>query len=99
MSVGALQAIANRSLRVPEDVAVVSFDDLPYPWADAFRPHLTTVAQPTYELGRKAAETLVKRLRAPIALPSERIVIEGTLLVRESSDRWSEPIAEEVVHE
>jgi LacI family transcriptional regulator len=85
VSVGALLALANRGLRVPEDVAVVSFDDLPYPWADAFRPHLTTVARPTYELGCKAAETLVNLLRSPSARPAERIVLEGTLLVRESS--------------
>ncbi|MBV9172122.1 MAG: LacI family DNA-binding transcriptional regulator, partial [Chloroflexi bacterium] len=38
MSIGALQAIASHGLSVPEDVALVGFDDFPYPWSDAFRP-------------------------------------------------------------
>jgi LacI family transcriptional regulator len=86
MSIGALQAIGNRGLLVPEDVALVGFDDFPFPWSDAFRPHLTTVAQPTYELGRRAAELLVQRLKGVSSTASpERVVLEGKLVVRESS--------------
>jgi LacI family transcriptional regulator, galactose operon repressor len=85
MSIGALQAIANRGLSVPSDVALVGFDDFPYPWSDAFRPHLTTVAQPTYELGRRAAEILVEQLRGAKPKPAERVVMQGELVVRESS--------------
>ena len=47
MSIGALQAIVNRGQVVPDDIALVGFDDFPFPWSDAFRPHLTTIAQPT----------------------------------------------------
>jgi LacI family transcriptional regulator len=86
MSIGALQAIGNRGLLVPEDVALVGFDDFPFPWSDAFRPHLTTVAQPTYELGRRAAELLVRRLKGLTpTTPVERVVLDGKLVVRESS--------------
>jgi LacI family transcriptional regulator len=85
MSIGALQAIANRGLLVPDDVALVGFDDFPFPWSDAFRPHLTTVAQPTYELGRRAAEILVQRLKGSRSMPAERVVLDGKLVVRESS--------------
>src|SRR6266851_3831201 len=85
MSIGALQAIGNRGLLVPEDVALVGFDDFPFPWSDAFRPHLTTIAQPTYELGRRAAEILVHRLKGSKWIPAERVVLEGKLVVRESS--------------
>jgi LacI family transcriptional regulator len=88
MSIGVLQAIANRGLVVPDDVAMVGFDDFPYPWSDAFRPHLTTVAQPTYELGRRAAELLVARLRSDKTHAStsmERVTLEGQLVIRESS--------------
>jgi LacI family fructose operon transcriptional repressor len=47
---------------------------------------LTTVAQPTYELGRRAAEMLVQRLTAPKASrTAEHVVLEGKLVVRESS--------------
>jgi LacI family transcriptional regulator len=85
MTIGALQAIANRGLMVPDDVALVGFDDFPFPWSDAFRPHLTTVAQPTYELGRRAAELLVQRLKRSSPASAERVVLDGKLVVRESS--------------
>jgi LacI family transcriptional regulator len=85
MSIGALQVIATRGLGVPEDVALVGFDDFPFPWSDAFRPHLTTIAQPTYELGRRAAEILVRRLKGSTSTSAERVVLDGKLVVRESS--------------
>jgi LacI family transcriptional regulator len=85
MSIGALHAIASRNLTVPDDVALVGFDDFPFPWSDAFRPHLTTVAQPTYELGRRAAETLVQILDGSTRQPAQRTVLEGKLVIRESS--------------
>jgi LacI family transcriptional regulator len=85
MSIGALQTIVNRGLLVPEDVALVGFDDFPFPWSDAFRPHLTTVAQPTYELGRRAAELLVQRLKGASSTSVARVVLDGKLVVRESS--------------
>ena len=91
MSIGALQAIANRGLVVPDDVALVGFDDFPYPWSDAFRPHLTTVAQPTYELGRRAAEILVERLRGTSSNGAERVILDGKLVVRESSGALPRP--------
>src|SRR5205807_10468279 len=85
MSIGALSAIASRNLTVPDDVVLVGFDDFPFPWSDAFRPHLTTVAQPTYELGRRAAELLVQRLKGSSSTAAERVVLYGKLVVRESS--------------
>jgi LacI family transcriptional regulator len=85
MSIGALHAIASRGLTVPDDVAMVGFDDFPFPWSDAFRPHLTTVAQPTYELGRRAAETLVQMLNGSGTLAAPRVALEGKLVIRESS--------------
>jgi LacI family transcriptional regulator len=85
MSIGALHAIVRRGLRVPHDVALVGFDDFPYPWSDAFQPRLTTVAQPTYDLGRRAAEMLVDRLSHPHPGPVGRVILEGNLVVRESS--------------
>jgi DNA-binding LacI/PurR family transcriptional regulator len=85
MTIGALHAIASRGLTVPDDVALVGFDDFPFPWSDAFRPHLTTVAQPTYELGRRAAEMLVQMLRTSSPPVVQRAVLDGKLLIRESS--------------
>src|SRR5205823_5932841 len=82
--IGELKAIANRGMVVPDDVALVGFDDFPFPWSEAFRPHLTTVAQPTYELGRRAAELLVHRLKkSPRSIAAERVVLDGKLVVRD----------------
>jgi len=60
MAVGAIEAIHARNLKIPQDVAIIGFDDLP--WADALDPPLTMVRQPAYEVGRAAAELLLKRL-------------------------------------
>lgn len=63
MTVGALEAIHRRKLKIPKDIAVIGFDDLP--WAEALDPPLTVVRQPAYEVGQAAAELLLKRLEDP----------------------------------
>jgi len=60
MAVGAIEAIHRRKLKIPGDVAIIGFDDLP--WAEALDPPLSVVRQPAYEVGRAAAELLLKRL-------------------------------------
>ena len=60
MTIGALGAIHQRSLKVPDDIAIVGFDDLPF--AEALNPPLTVVRQPAYEVGRQAMELLLKRI-------------------------------------
>jgi len=61
--VGALEAIHRRKLKIPGDIAVIGFDDLP--WAEALDPPLTVVRQPAYEVGQAATELLLKRLEDP----------------------------------
>ena len=63
MTIGIMYALRQRGLRVPEDVALVGFDD--FEWADVFSPRLTVVAQPTHELGHQAARMLLARLDEP----------------------------------
>ncbi len=63
MTLGAVKTIHNRGLRIPEDVAVVGFDDLP--WVECLDPPLTVVRQPAYEVGRKAVELILQRLADP----------------------------------
>lgn len=81
MTLGALQAIQDLGLRVPDDIGIVGFDDSPA--ADLLRPRLTVVAQPTYEIGRVAGELL---LAGDDHSPQHR-VLEPQLVVRESSMR------------
>lgn len=63
MAAGAIRAICERGLRVPDDVSVCGFDDIPI--ARHIYPPLTTVRQPTHEMGRLATLELFKHLRQP----------------------------------
>jgi LacI family transcriptional regulator/LacI family repressor for deo operon, udp, cdd, tsx, nupC, and nupG len=63
MTIGALDAIHQRNLKVPTDIAIVGFDDLPF--AEALDPPLTVVRQPAYDVGRQAMELLLKRIMEP----------------------------------
>jgi LacI family transcriptional regulator, galactose operon repressor len=84
MTVGAMSALAERGVKVPEDVALVGFDTIP--WAALTRPRLTTVTQPTYQMGREAGRALATRIRGD-AGPARTIVLTPTLEIRESSLR------------
>jgi LacI family transcriptional regulator len=87
MTLGAFEALHERRLRIPDDVAVVSFDDIP--WATSLHPPLTAVAQPTFELGATAAQLLLDRLREA-RRPFRRVVLETQLIVRGSCGASSE---------
>jgi LacI family transcriptional regulator len=80
MTLGALRAIREAGLRVPDDVLLVGFDDAP--WTALMSPSLTVVAQPTYELGRNAARLLAT---ASTDLPARHVVLSPSLVVREST--------------
>jgi DNA-binding LacI/PurR family transcriptional regulator len=81
LTLGALRAIHTRNLAIPEKIAIVGFDDMP--WAMSLRPPLTTIAQPAFEAGRTAAELLLARVRQPM-LPRRQVVLETRLIVRSS---------------
>src|SRR3954464_1333294 len=82
MTVGALAAIHQRRLRVPSDVALVGFDDLP--WAEALDPPPTVVRQPAYDVGRQAMELLLRRIEEP-ARPPVTVRLVPELVVRRST--------------
>lgn len=81
MTIGALNAIHELGCRIPDDVAVIGFDDLP--WAISLNPPLTTVAQPTTEIGLRAAELLLDRIKDPDK-SSRSIILPARLMVRAS---------------
>ncbi len=82
MLVGVMRAIAEVGLACPADISVVSTDD--FSWATAFRPRLTTVRQPVREIGLEAVRLLVDRINRPSLEPTKRLVLQPTLIVRES---------------
>jgi len=81
MTVGALRAARSLALRIPEDVALVGFDDLD--WTTLVQPPVTVVRQPVADLGRVAGERLLRRLDGD-AGPPKRIRLDANLIVRGS---------------
>ena len=75
MTIGVMRALADRGLRVPEDIALVTFDD--FEWADFFAPRLTAVAQPIGRARPRARSSCCSRgsrtracRRAPCGCPT-----------------------------
>ena len=87
---GAVDALREAGLRVPEDVAVAGFDNLEAIGLAPFgEPFLTTVDDPNREMGRKAAELLLAQVEED-AEP-QRVMLPTRLLVRRSSGGPREP--------
>jgi len=87
MAFGVYEAVRRRGLRVPDDVSVVGFDDLPeVRWSS---PPLTTVRQPLTEMGRLAARTVL-RLAEGESVENAGVELATELVVRESTARPTE---------
>ena len=87
MTLGALRALHEMQVRIPADMALVGFDDMP--WATSLNPPLTAVAQPDLEIGRSAAELLLARIANP-ERAVRHVVLDATLVVRASCG-WKAP--------
>ena len=81
MALGTLRALRGAGRRVPEDVAVVGFGDMPF--AEHSEPPLTTMRQPVQRTGIVAAETLLDQIGNPEAQP-RRILMPTELIIRAS---------------
>lgn len=83
-AIGAVRALREAGLRVPQDVSVVGFDDV---LSAAFQnPALTTVRQPLRTMGMLAAEAVVRQIGAPTEHPpAKQIVVDPELVVRDST--------------
>jgi len=84
MAIGALKALRQADRRVPQDIALVSFDDIPI--ASAIEPALTTVRQPIEHMGSMAVEVMLSVLEGPSGeeAPAQRIVLPTELVIRAS---------------
>lgn len=82
LALGALRALRDRGLRVPHDVSLIGFDDPLY--AGLLDPPLTTIAQPTTELGRRAAELLLDRVVRGYVGEPRNIILPPKLEIRAS---------------
>ncbi len=83
-AMGAIQALREASLRVPKDVSVIGFDDVPA--ASLNNPPLTTIRQPLRDMGQTAASTLLGLIRDDMSLPHPAsITVYPKLIVRKST--------------
>ena len=82
MALGALQAAQEMALRCPEDLSIIGFDNLEF--SEITSPPLTTVHQPGYQLGTRAAEILLKQVRSGIDT-AEQVVLKTELILRQSA--------------
>ncbi len=81
MAFGAMDAVRETGQRIPEDISVIGFDDIPQ--AGAIHPALTTVRQPLRNMGSVAAQMLLDLLKHP-DIPSKRIELPTGLVIRDS---------------
>jgi len=95
-AIGAVRAIREVGLRVPEDISVVGFDDI---LEAAYQfPSLTTIRQPLRKMGEIAAETLIQRIERRKGCPRQ-IFIEPELVVRESTAKAALSVEDAKRHE
>ena len=81
ITLGALETIHTKNLKVPDDIAIIGFDDM-Y-WSISLNPPLTAVRQPAYEIGKCAAEQLISRINNP-GRPTSSMILKTELMIRNS---------------
>ena len=82
IALGVIEAGEEAGLSCPEDLSVVGFNDMPF--VERFRPALTTVRIPEYEIGRRSAELLLTHIEQPHR-GTETVLIAPELVVRGST--------------
>jgi len=83
IAIGAIKAIEQAGYRVPENIAVAGFDDLFI--SSLIKPTLTTIRQPTYEIGSIAVNLIIERINGTATSLPRKVILPGELIVREST--------------
>ncbi|MCL5986476.1 MAG: LacI family transcriptional regulator [Actinobacteria bacterium] len=85
MAVGAYVSLKNRHINIPDEMAIVGFDDIP-PLTSLLTPPLTIVAQQEYQMGVRATKILIDAVHKQ-TMPSEQVILDVKLIVRNSTDK------------
>jgi DNA-binding LacI/PurR family transcriptional regulator len=83
LTLGAILSIKSLGLKIPDDIAVIGFDDSD--WAQILEPPLTTISQPVYDLGTTAAEMLIKNIENDNSKKEKLIITFNTKLIERGS--------------
>ncbi len=83
LTMGVMAAVEAEGLKCPEDISVIGYDN--YEWHDVYHPKMTTVSQPTYLMGARAADMLIRRITGTLSGPPQHMLLKSTLVIREST--------------
>jgi LacI family transcriptional regulator len=83
VAIGLCRALSELGLRVPEDVSIVGFDDIPL--TEFVQVPLTTVRVPKFRMGELAAEMLIRHVESKAVVPPQRAYLDSQLVVRRST--------------
>ena len=84
IAIGAMNALKEKGIRIPQDISIVGYDDIYI--SSLVTPPLTTVRQPSYEIGYMAIETLINILEGKNTL-SNKVEVKLELIIRESTSK------------
>jgi DNA-binding LacI/PurR family transcriptional regulator len=82
-ALAAMTALKELNIRVPDEISIIGNDDIYY--ARLYPVPLTTIRAPQYEIGKKAAEILIRNIESSTLLTNERVVLETEFIIRDSS--------------
>ena len=83
LAIAAIRAATDSGLRIPQDLSIVGYDDIPM--AEFMVPRLTTVSKDAVGMGREAAKLLISQLQQPERSSRQHVIIKPCLVVREST--------------
>ncbi|MGG1576309.1 substrate-binding domain-containing protein, partial [Fictibacillus sp. NRS-1165] len=81
MAFGAINAVEQKGLSVPRDISIIGFDDIQF--SAIFKPALTTVSQPAFQIGTKAMDLLL-RLMTKQRIGKTQYILENQIITRDS---------------
>jgi len=83
VAIGAFEIIKKQGLKIPQDVALVGFSNNPV--SSLIEPSLTTIGQPAYQVGKRAAELLIEQINNPNNYISRKEILSTKLIIRNST--------------
>jgi LacI family repressor for deo operon, udp, cdd, tsx, nupC, and nupG len=81
-AIGVIKALTNKGVKVPRDVSVMGFDNIAF--SGIYDPGITTISQPTYKIGSRAMDILIKQIKGELN-NSQQVFLKHRLIVREST--------------
>jgi len=82
IALGCIKALQKHNLKVPDDISIIGFDDLPS--SSLSEPPLTSIRVSNHQIGRRAVERLIEKIMSPFDNVPENILVPNKLMIRDS---------------